>query len=928
MTSTAPLSRPSRARSLSAGIAAAAIGIAVVTVASRLVGFGRTVTFARTVGPTCLGDTYVTANTVPNIIFEVVAGGALASMVVPVLAAAAARGDRAEVGRTTSALLTWTMAALIPLMLIGMALTRPMMSLLVGGAREGCDRAAEIEVGARMLLVFLPQIVFYGICIVLTGVLQAHRRFFGPALAPLLSSVVVIACYLAFAAQVRVGERSELATVGRAAELTLSIGTTLGVVVLALSLLVPLRRLGLPLRPRFDFPPGVGRRVGRLAVAGLAALAAQQLSVAVVLRLAHEGSGGTLVLYNLAWTVFLLPWAVLAVPLATSAFPALAEHAGNDEARYATTAAATTRGLLVLTFGACAVMVATATPVARMLVLHVPGNGDTPALAWTLVAFAPGLLGYALIAHLGRALYARGSGRFPAAAIVIGWVVVIVADVIGVAVTEPRWRVVALGVGNSIGMTVAGLLLLAGLHRVTRGAGLVGVLGTGGSALAGAGAAGAVGWYVAGFAGALGPAASLGAAVGIALFTMAVFIAVTVVFSPPVLRLDLLGLLAGSRVTSTDSDLAARGVVLVLGTSTGGVGRHVASVARGLVESGRDVTVLGPAATEELFTFTETGAAFRPVEIAPGLRPVADLRAALHLRVLLDGARKTASGPDVVHAHGLRAGLLCTLALGNRRDIPLVVTWHNVVLAAGLRGRFLAEMERKVARGADVTLCVSSDLLKRVRQLGGRDVRLSPVAAPHLSSPSRDPAATRDALGLAEGQRLIVTAARLHAQKGLDVLVDAMALLAGRPDAPVAVVAGVGPLKEQLERQIATTGSPVHLLGARDDVAELLEAADLAVLPSRWEGSPLFVQEVLRAGRTLVATAVGGTPDLVGDAAILVAPDDPLALAEAIAALLDDPEAATELAQRGLCRAAGWADDRDVVLDLMRLYGQLAKVPR
>jgi glycosyltransferase involved in cell wall biosynthesis len=215
-----------------------------------------------------------------------------------------------------------------------------------------------------------------------------------------------------------------------------------------------------------------------------------------------------------------------------------------------------------------------------------------------------------------------------------------------------------------------------------------------------------------------------------------------------------------------------------------------------------------------------------------------------------------------------------------------------------------------------------------VRGFGGRDVRLTPVAAPSLPLPQRDPAATRQALGVAEGRRLIVTAARLHPQKGLDVLVDAMALLVGRRDAPVAVVAGVGPLREELEQQIVTTGAPVRLLGGRDDVADLLEAADVAVLSSRWEGSPLFVQEALRAGCPLVATAVGGTPDLVGDAAILVPPDDPAALATAIASLLDNPDGVADLVRRALSRAAEWADDQDVVLDLMQLYAQLAKVSR
>src|SRR5664279_3021237 len=305
------------------GLARAAVAIGLVTVAARVVGLGRTVVLARTVGTTCLGDTYLTANTVPNIVFEIVAGGALASLVVPVLAGPVQVGDSAAARRTASALLTWAVLLLTPLAVAGALLARPVMSVLVGGQVGGqpvggCDRTAQVAVGARMLLVFAPQVVLYGVGIVLTGVLQAHRRFLGPALAPLLSSLVVIAAYLAYAAQGGAGEK--LASLPPGQELTLSVGTTLGVAALSLSLLVPLRRTGLRLRPELRFPPGVAVRVRRLALAGAAALAAQQVSVAVGLRLANGGPGGSVIVYALATTVFLLPWAVLAVPLAPTAW--------------------------------------------------------------------------------------------------------------------------------------------------------------------------------------------------------------------------------------------------------------------------------------------------------------------------------------------------------------------------------------------------------------------------------------------------------------------------------------------------------------------------------------------------------------------------------------------------------------------------------
>lgn len=301
------------------GVAGAAALISALTILARITGFGRILVFSRTVGQTCLGDTYQTVNTVPNIVFEIVAGGALASLVVPLLARAVSDGDRERAGRISSALLTWTVLLLAPIGVVVAVLAEPISALLLGS--KGCPGA--VDVGASMLRVFAPQVVLYGIGIVLTGILHAHRKFGGAALAPLLSSAVVIAAYVVFGLSTSRGV--DIDTLDRGAELTLSVGTTLGVVILALSLLMPLSRLGLRLRPSLRFPDGVAARARRLAAAGVAALIAQQISVAVALLLGN-GAGvpaGSVTVFVYAQTIYLLPWAVLAVPIATSVFPRL-----------------------------------------------------------------------------------------------------------------------------------------------------------------------------------------------------------------------------------------------------------------------------------------------------------------------------------------------------------------------------------------------------------------------------------------------------------------------------------------------------------------------------------------------------------------------------------------------------------------------------
>jgi glycosyltransferase involved in cell wall biosynthesis len=366
----------------------------------------------------------------------------------------------------------------------------------------------------------------------------------------------------------------------------------------------------------------------------------------------------------------------------------------------------------------------------------------------------------------------------------------------------------------------------------------------------------------------------------------------------------------GDREAHPDG-LAGRRVALVLGTSAGGVGTHVRLLAGALVRAGAGVAVLGPASTEELHDFTGTGASFAPVEIHNGPRPVADSTALIRLRALLRRA-------DVVHAHGLRAGLLAGLATRH----PLVVTWHNAVLAGGQLGRVYAALERVVARRADLVLAVSPDLEERVRTLGGRDVRPGPVAAPPLPRPGRTPVAVRAELGAAD-RPLLVTVARLHPQKGYRTLVEAAARLAGREPPPLFVAAGDGPQRAELDALIAEIGAPVKLLGRRSDVSDLLAAADVVVLPSVWEGSPLAAQEALRAGKPFIGTLVGGVPALVGDAGDLVPPEDPEALAAAVCRVLDDADHAAALVARGRARLGQLPTPDSVFDQVSAVYTEL-----
>jgi putative peptidoglycan lipid II flippase len=405
------------------------------------------------------------------------------------LAGGIATGNREQVRRTASALLGWTLLVLTPLAVLVALLAEPIAGLLLGGGTD-----AEVELAARFLLVFAPQVVLYGIGIVLTGVLQAHRRFAGPAIAPLLSSVVVAGAYLLFAA---IGGSGEAAGLSTPAELVLGVGTTLGVVALSLCLLVPVRGLRLGLRPALRFPVGAAPRVRRLALAGVLTLAGQQLVAAVAIRLANDGApDGTQVVYAAGLTVFLVPWAALAVPLATSAYPGLAERADQgDEPGFARALAPVAVFAVVTAAVAAALLAAAAGPMARVF-LAAGSDEVVAALRGTIIAFAPGLPGYALVALLTRGLYARGLWKAPTACVVGGWGVAVVADLALAAALPPADRALALGAGHSLGVTVAGIALLVVVARAAGPRALAGLPHAGSAALLAGGLGAAAGLLV------------------------------------------------------------------------------------------------------------------------------------------------------------------------------------------------------------------------------------------------------------------------------------------------------------------------------------------------------------------------------------------------------------------------------------------------
>nr|WP_202502425.1 glycosyltransferase family 4 protein [Streptomyces sp. SID5785] len=354
--------------------------------------------------------------------------------------------------------------------------------------------------------------------------------------------------------------------------------------------------------------------------------------------------------------------------------------------------------------------------------------------------------------------------------------------------------------------------------------------------------------------------------------------------------------------------------VQVLGGGSAGSSAHVRSLAAGLTARGVRVTVCAPAATERAYGFEEAGAHHLPVPRSSDPTSVAALRVAC-------------SDADLVHAHGLHAALRAALALSGRTT-PLVVTWHNRPRAEGARARLLRVLERRVARAATVVLGTTSELVDRARARGARDARLAAISFPpprrvaDEADAERARLKTRAELGAVD-RPLLMAVGSLERHRGYDLLLDAAHAWLALDPVPLLVIAGEGPGRAALQRRIQREMLPVRLAGRRDDVAELLAAADVALLPGTGEARSLLAQEALHAGVPLVAAETAGVVELVGDAAELVPCGDASALARAVVGLLADPDRRAALRERGAAQAASWPTEDATVTQVLSVYDEL-----
>lgn len=259
-------------------------------------------------------------------------------------------------------------------------------------------------------------------------------------------------------------------------------------------------------------------------------------------------------------------------------------------------------------------------------------------------------------------------------------------------------------------------------------------------------------------------------------------------------------------------------------------------------------------------------------------------------------------GADVVHTHGYRSDVVAG-PVARSLGVPTVSTAHGLTMGS-LRNRFYEWLQFRTWRRLDAVVAVSRPLRERLHRQGLTDQRLFwiPNAWQGDSAPvARD--AARSALGLPADGLVVGWVGRLSQEKGPDVLIEALARMT-TPGVRVALV-GSGPEVETtraLAQRLGVT-ERVHWLGMITEAGKYYRAFDCFALSSRTEGTPMALFEAMAAETPVVATTVGGVPDVVSPVeARLVPPQDPAALAQAIDAVLGDAQAASLMARRAIER--------------------------
>lgn len=410
---------------------------------------------ASTLGVGLLANAYGTANAFPNMVFELLVGGGLRSVLVPTLVHEFER-DREEGWRTASAIFNLIVLVLAAVAFVAVVTAPQLIRLLTFGSSVP-DGARIRQVGAVFLALMVPQVVFYGMDLVTTGVLNAHRRFASPVLFVLLGNAVTIGAFIIYASIGDGGTSLELRAIDYA---LLAGGTTAGVATIALAGVVAMRSL----RPVYALILGRGleavRRAVRAAGWMFVYVLANQVGLLVVLVLGNRVVGGVAA-YQYAFMLFMLPYTVVGLSLTTTMLPELSSRAAaRDFSGVSGIVSANLTWALALLGPAAILLVVASEPIVSLLYGYgAVGPEDVAFVASVAVAFGAGLLPFTVFQVLSRAHYAFHETRTPALVNVAAVAVNIMVDVVLFQMLEGDTRVVGLAAGHAISYALAGAAL-------------------------------------------------------------------------------------------------------------------------------------------------------------------------------------------------------------------------------------------------------------------------------------------------------------------------------------------------------------------------------------------------------------------------------------------------------------------------------------
>ena len=444
-----------------AAVTRAATGMGIATAASRALGCVRILTIAAVLGTTYLGNAYQSSNAVSNVLFELLAAGALSAVLVPTFVDYFDRGDQDGAQRVAGHVLGIALVALAGVVIVGVVAAPWIARVLTSGVADPAIAARQRALSTFLLRFFVPQILLYAVGAVAVAVLYAQRRLAVTAMAPVGLTVVVTIAMVVF--RVLAGADPGL-SLSLDERLVLAAGGTLGVAAFVAVPTVALWRGGFRLVPRPRRPDTEIRDVLRLSSWAVLQHTLIGVLLASAIVVGNTVEGGTIA-YQVAWVFFLAPYAVLAQPIHTAILPDLA-RARDEPERFAASLRWTLDSMAVLVVPVTAAVLAVALPLMHVVAFgQATRAGGVGLLAAALASLTLGLFAYSAFLLFARAYYALGDSRTPALAALGSAGVGVTVMAVGGVLTNGPSTVAVLGFGHSVAYTVGAIALGTGLAR-------------------------------------------------------------------------------------------------------------------------------------------------------------------------------------------------------------------------------------------------------------------------------------------------------------------------------------------------------------------------------------------------------------------------------------------------------------------------------